>query len=91
MHAVITTEHRGVFFGEIDPKQREHKTLTIQNAQMCVYWSADVKGIVGLAATGPTEGCRITAAAPSITVNAVTAVMEASDEAVLAWKASSWR
>lgn len=90
MHAVITTEHKGVFFGEIEPLKNDEipDTIKITNAQMCVYWSEG--GIVGLAATGPTAGCRITKPAPSITVNAVTAVMEASAEAVAAWSEQPW-
>lgn len=89
---VVTTEHRGVFFGYLqDDGTEPGTTVTITDAQMCVYWSTDVRGIVGLAATGPTSGCKITPAAPSITLHGVTAVMGATDEAVIAWQKRPWR
>lgn len=87
---VVTTEHRGVFFGHIDPASREETALTIKDAQMCVYWSEGVGGVVGLAATGPDSRCRITRPAPSITAQKVTAVMEATPEAVKAWQSRPW-
>jgi hypothetical protein len=87
---VVTTEHRGVFFGYLNGQAETETALTLSDAQMCVYWSADVKGILGLAATGPTRGCRITPPVPSMTVQAVTAVMEATPEAVKAWAARPW-
>ncbi len=87
---VITTEHRGVFFGDLNSQDDTAKTLTLTDAQMCVYWSADVKGILGLAATGPSKTCRVTPAVPKLTVQAVTAVMDATNEAVKAWAARPW-
>jgi hypothetical protein len=86
---VVTTEHRGVFAG--DPAEPlKDKQITLKNARMCIYWSTDVKGVVGLAATGPTKNCKITAPAPAITLEAVTAVMECSPEAAKAWEAEPW-
>ena len=86
---VITTAHRGVFFGYGDPNQKS-KTIRITDARMCVYWSSDVKGVVGLAAKGPTKECRIGPAAPAITLTDVTAVMEVSPEAEQRWKEEPW-
>src|SRR5688572_20319081 len=54
---IVTTAHKGVFFGY--GVNNGENTIRIERARMCVYWSADVKGVVGLAATGPTKGCRI--------------------------------
>lgn len=50
---VVTTAHRGVFFGFAKPT--ENKTIRLRDAQMCVYWSADVKGVLGLASKGPSR------------------------------------
>lgn len=86
---IVTTEHRGVFAGE-PAGQLKDKQITLKNARMCVYWSSDVKGIVGLAATGPTKSCRVTAPAPSIVLEAVTSVMECSEQAAKAWEAEPW-
>lgn len=86
---VVTTEHKGVFFGFLagDPAA---KTAELTQAQMCVYWSEDVQGIVGLAATGPTRRCKVTRPAPRITLQAVTAVIDATPEAVTAWQDRPW-
>jgi len=86
---VVTTEHRGVFFGYGKPTTG--KTIRLKQARMCVYWSSDVKGVVGLAANGPTKDCRVGPAAPAITLQAVTSVMEVSSAAEAKWKEEPWR
>jgi hypothetical protein len=86
---VVTTEHRGVFFGYLG-SSRDGATVQLRDAQMCVYWSADVRGVLGLAATGPSARCRVTPPVPSITLHKVTAVMDAADEAVKSWQAIPW-
>ena len=87
---IITTDKRGVFCGYIDPKQRIEKTISAKNVRMVVYWSADVRGLLGLAANGPTKGCRITAAAPACVLHGVTAVMDITEKAEKAFKAEPW-
>ena len=87
---VVTTEHKGVFAGEPVGELGKNKRIKLTDARMCVYWSADVYGVVGLAATGPTKKCRVTAAAPSIVLEGVTAVMECSPAAADAWKLGIW-
>lgn len=85
---IVTTEYRGVFFGyttktDCDP-------IFLKRARLCVYWSADVKGFMGLAANGPSEGCRIGPPA-DIELRKVTAVLELTPEAVKKWEASPWK
>lgn len=87
---VVTTAKRGVFFGYGEPGIPENKQKRIEKARMCVYWDAPTKGILGLAATGPTKGCRVTQAVPAITVEDVTSVMECSEEAAKAWENGPW-
>ena len=85
---VVTTE-RGVFFGYGTPDiEAEHIRLT--SARMVVYWSADVKSVVGLAANGPSNGCKIGPAAPAIIVRNVTAIIECSDEAAKKFEGAPW-
>lgn len=84
---VVTTGKRGVFFGYGTPSL---ETIRLTQARMCVYWSADVKGVLGLAATGPTKSCRITAAVPAINLNDITAVLEVSKEAQEKWESQPW-
>lgn len=85
---VVTTEHRGVFFGY--GESTKDTTIRLEQAQMCVYWSADVKGVVGLAANGPTKGCKIGPPAPAITLQKVTSIMEVSAAAEAKWKDQPW-
>lgn len=89
---LITTDNtkRGVFMGFIDPKDAGNETLEAHDVRMAVYWSADVKGVIGLAATGPTKGCKISEAAKKATLKGVTAVMELTDEAIKAWESEPW-
>lgn len=85
---IVTTSHKGVFFGYGEPG--DAPTIRIERARMVVYWSADAKSVVGLAANGPTAGCRIGPAALAITLRDVTAVMEVSEEAATKFEAHPW-
>jgi len=84
---LVTTAHRGVFFGYADDTDGE--TITLKRARLCLYWSKDVRGFMGLAATGPTSGCRIGPAA-DITLRSITAVLKVDAAAVKAWEAAPW-
>lgn len=86
---VVTTAHRGVFFGYADDTTGE--TITLRNARNCLYWSEDVKGFLGLSATGPTSGCRIGNATPTLTLRNITAVAPCTAVAVAAWERAPWK
>ncbi len=85
---VVTTAHRGVFFGYGMPTDAD--TIRLERARMCVYWSADMRGVLGLAAQGPSDTCRIGPAVPVLILRAVMAVLVCSDEAVARWEAGPW-
>lgn len=85
---VVTTE-RGVFFGYGTP-DIEAQHVRLSNARMVVYWSADCRSVVGLAATGPSNACRIGPKAPAIIVRNVTAVIECSEEAATKFEQAPW-
>jgi len=85
---IVTTSYRGVFFGYAKPTT--NTTVRLEKARMCVYWSADVNGITGLAANGPSKSCRIGPSAPAITLHGVTAIMEVSHEAEALWNQQPW-
>jgi hypothetical protein len=87
---IITTDKRGVFMGYIDPAKQGEKSIEAKDVRMVVSWSADVKGLFGLAANGPTKGCRITAAAPSCVLHGVTAVMTITEKAEKAFQSQPW-
>jgi hypothetical protein len=84
---IVTTAHRGVFFGYATDVDGE--TISLKRARLCVYWSADVKGFMGLASGGPTSGCRIGPPA-DITLRSITAVLSVTPEAVKAWESAPW-
>lgn len=84
---LVTTAHKGVFFGYADDTSGD--TIALRRARNCVYWSADVRGFMGLAASGPSSSCRIGPAA-DIEVRAITSVVEVTPEAVAKWEKSPW-
>ena len=84
---IVTTAHRGVFFGYAEGTDGEQ--VTLKRARLCVYWSSDVKGFMGLASSGPTKSCKIGPAA-DITLRNITAVLEVTPDAVKAWEAAPW-
>ena len=86
---LVTTEFRGVFFGYMTDLPKD-SSVTLKRAQNCVYWSADLKGFMGLASTGPTKSCRVGPAVPSITLSKVTAVVEVTEEAEKKWAERPW-
>jgi hypothetical protein len=85
---IVCTEHRGVFFGYATETGGE--VIALKRARNCVYWSADCKGFVGLAANGPTKSCRVGPAA-DMELRAITAVLEVSPAAVEAWEKAPWQ
>lgn len=87
---VITTEHRGVFFGYVESDKKAPNEIDLKDVRMCVYWSADVKGVLGLASGGPTKGCRITAPVPKMRLYKVTAILECAPEAAKRWETDIW-
>lgn len=93
---IVTTQNRGVFFGYVTDSARnaweaqpDASAVRIADSRLCVYWSPDVKGFMGLAANGPTSKCRVGPAA-NITVRNVTAILDVSEKAEAAWKAEPW-
>jgi hypothetical protein len=85
---LVTTAHRGVFFGYATETNGE--TIALKRARLCVYWSADMKGFMGLAAHGPSASCRVGPAA-DIVVRNITAVVEISAEAASRWESAPWK
>jgi hypothetical protein len=85
---LVTTSHRGVFFGYAT--ETSGTTIKLSRARNCVYWSADVKGFLGLAATGPSNNCRVGPAA-DIELRDVTCVAEVTPEAVANWEKHPWK
>lgn len=88
---LVTTEFRGVFFGWIDPAAINAENITLTECRNCIYWSADVKGFIGLAVTGPNKNCRVGPSVPEFLARKVTAVARCTFEAVKAWEGEPWK
>lgn len=84
---VVTTEHRGVFFGYASDTDGD--VIKLRAARNCIYWSYAVRGFMGLAATGPDKQSKIGPAA-DIEVRKITSVIECTPEAVQAWENAPW-
>jgi hypothetical protein len=85
---LVTTAHRGVFFGY--ERSRDGTTIKLSRARNCLYWSADVRGFMGLAERGPTASCRVGPPA-EIELFDVTSICEVTPKAVEAWERAPWK
>ena len=84
---LVTTVHRGVFFGYAEDTSGE--TIKLKRARNCIYWPVANRGFLGLAADGPAKGARVGPAA-DIELRNITSVAECSEAAVSAWESGPW-
>ena len=84
---LITTEFRGVFFGELS-EDNAPGNVVLKNARNCIYWSSDVGGFLGLASVGPSKECRIGKKVDEVRLFKVTSISPVSDEAVEKWQSA---
>jgi hypothetical protein len=85
---MVTTAHRGVFFGYAD--KTDGPTIALKRARNCLTWPAENKGFLGLAAMGPVKGARVGPAA-DIELRDITCVAECTQAAVEAWETAPWK
>ncbi len=83
---IVCTDKRGVVFGYTT--NTDARPIVLTKARMCLYWSADVGGVFGLAEKGPTKDCKISAVVPSISLEGVTAIMTVDSGSEKAWGAA---
>lgn len=88
---VITTEWRGVFFGYMKDESEKPNRIILENARLCVYWSTQTRGVLGLAANGPNEDCRIGPRVPSAEIWKVTGIFDCTPEATEQWELGPWK
>ena len=87
---IVTTAHRGVFFGEMlssTPDDCKVKTVTLRNARMGIIWST-TNGLFELASVGPNPNSKIGSVAPEITLHDVTSVIVCSAGAIEKWESA---
>ena len=82
---LITTTHRGVFFGHVpDDQDMTARTMALQGARCAIYWGT-TRGVAELAESGPTKKSRIGAAADLPAIHDITAVWTVTPEAEQKW------
>lgn len=88
MKVLVTTQHRGVFAGEIaDDQDLTAKAIPLRGARMAIYFGT-TRGLLELAETGPTSKSRISAPADIPMLHDITAVFAITDQAWSAWQAA---
>lgn len=83
---VVTTSHRGVFFGYTN--KTDGDVISLKKARNCIYWRG-IRGFIALAESGPTKDCRVGPPA-DIELRDITCVAECTPEAVAAWEKGYW-
>lgn len=88
---LVTTAHRGVFFGYLngEPDELPGK-VTLKRCRNCIRWTSAERGFIGLATAGPSSACRIGPAVESITLYNVTSVADVAPTAVENWEKAPW-
>ena len=86
---VVTTSHRGVFVGMTD-QPSDAETITLTRARMVVYWPTETRSVLGLATRGAPKGSRVSDAADRIVLRNITAVIDATPEALASWESAPW-
>lgn len=88
---LVTTAHRGVFFGYLVGDAAKEKVV-INRARNVTYWDTATKSFLGLAASGPTKACKVSAAAGAeSTLFDITGVFVCTEDAVKAFEEGPWR
>lgn len=85
---LVTTTHRGVFFGYAT--KTDGDVIHLKRARCAVYWPASNKGFMGLASEGPHKEARI-GPPVDIELRNITSVAEVTEAAVKLWESAPWR
>jgi hypothetical protein len=86
---LVTTAHRGVFFGYAT--DTSGPTIRLTRCRNVLYWGQAVRGFLGLAVNGPDETCRVGPAAEATELRNITSVSEVSPEAIQRFEEAPWK
>lgn len=86
---LVTTEHKGVFFGYLNSEMLKEK-VQLTGARNCTYWDAELRGVFGLASHGPGAKCKIGHLIEEITLFDITSISKCTSVAVEAWDKAPW-
>ena len=83
---IITTRHRGVFFGHVPEDQDMFaENITVEDSLMVICWGTK-KGLAQLAHTGPTPDSRLSAPVAKWHIRDITSVLDVSADAAQGFK-----
>lgn len=82
---IVTTTHRGVFYGYVNGPTAGLDEIELFDARMAIYWGT-TRGLWELAETGPTAKSKISAKSPRIELRSITAVIDVTPEAAAIWE-----
>lgn len=94
---LVTTEHRGVFFGYATDaniaawEADTNASLKLSRARNCLYWPASQRGFIGLASEGPKDGARVGPAAEQLSLARITAIGDVTPAAIDRWENAPWK
>lgn len=88
---ITDSKHGGIFHGRLVDHDIDRNTATLEDCRMVVYWIENtIRGVFGLARTGPSAGSRISPAAPSVHIENVSLVIDTTPAADTAWASEPW-
>jgi len=83
---LVTTSHRGVFFGYTE--QTDGEIIKLRAMRNCIQWRG-LHGFLALASDGPNNQCKIGPKADGEIRN-ITGVWKCTPEAAAAWEKAPW-
>lgn len=87
---IVTTEHRGVFYGSLASYDGKDRVAQLDDALMVIQFGT-TRGLLQLAATGPTTSSNLSDTAPSMRLEKCVSIIDVSKEAEAAWAARTKR
>lgn len=84
---LVTTAHRGVFFGYTT--DATGAIVALRRGRNCIYWPPENRGFVGLASLGPLQGSKVGPPA-DMELRDITAVVAVTRQAIDLWEAGPW-
>lgn len=86
---LVTTEHRGVFFGYATEVNEIDRFVKLERMRNCIQWRG-LHGFLALTTEGPNASCRVGPAAAAGTLYKITGVWDVEAKAVDAWEKAPW-
>lgn len=87
---LVTTDNRGVYFGYCVDETTAPGQLVLKDARVCVEWTTDMRGFLGLADVGPSDTCKVSRPTSRIVLYGISTISECTPEAAARWEEAPW-